>query len=230
MPRSSQCPASASCSSCTRPRDQEILKKAHETARTPEDRGSVPKLWTAAALFSVSCPWVAARKKREAVGTMEKGILATSWQPGPHLEEPRSLVASETIIATGDGRWNRPTMSPVRQQANMWRSVATCVQPSNPGQNGISSSGSVFRSREGSLRLHGRAAVHGSQHWDKPHKQKLSEYGFLAVSGPEYRYIPEYVAEYSSMIVQWRKKDQLREALDVTVSISRAAGANWCRI
>ena len=31
--------------------------------------------------------------------------------------------------------------------------------------------------------------------------QGLSEYGFLAVSGPEYGYIPEYVAEYSSMIV-----------------------------
>jgi len=31
--------------------------------------------------------------------------------------------------------------------------------------------------------------------------QGLSEYGFLAVSGPEYGYSPEYVAEYSSMIV-----------------------------
>jgi len=31
--------------------------------------------------------------------------------------------------------------------------------------------------------------------------QGLSEYGFLAVSGPEYGYNPEYVAEYSSMIV-----------------------------
>jgi len=31
--------------------------------------------------------------------------------------------------------------------------------------------------------------------------QGSSEYGFLAVSGPEYGYNPEYVAEYSSMIV-----------------------------
>jgi len=56
--------------------------------------------------------------------------------------------------------------------------------------------------------------------------QGLSEYGFLAVYGPEYGYIPEYVAEYSSMIVHCRKKDYLWEALDVTMSISRAAGAN----
>ena len=32
-------------------------------------------------------------------------------------------------------------------------------------------------------------------------KQGLSEYGFLAVYRPEYGYNPEYVAEYSSMIV-----------------------------
>jgi len=32
-------------------------------------------------------------------------------------------------------------------------------------------------------------------------EQGLSEYGFLAESGPEYGYNPEYVAEYSSMIV-----------------------------
>jgi len=36
-----------------------------------------------------------------------------------------------------------------------------------------------------------------------PAKQVLSEYGFLAVSRPEYGYNPEYVAEYSSMIVHW---------------------------
>jgi len=86
-------------------------------------------------------------------GAIVRSLLVQSF-----LRKPR-----DATVATGDGRRNRPAMSPVRQQANMRRSVATCVQPSNPGQYGISFSGSVLLSREGSLRLHGPVAVRGSQ-------------------------------------------------------------------
>jgi len=51
-----------------------------------------------------------------------------------------------------------------------------------------------FAHANGPRRSRARETAQGSH-------QGLSEYGFLAVSKPEYGYIPEYVAEYLSMIV-----------------------------